>query len=626
MTDDAAADHGADSALDTRAFAGPGWTRDDVLAESGRVRVRHRRRKRVVRRRVLLGGGVLAVALIASVAWLLYSGLRARTELDAVRASVDAMRAHISAGDLGAARADADSIRTHAAAAHDLTTGPLWASAAAIPLIGDPFATTRAVTSSVHSIAVDALPALIDASRTLSPSTLRGPDGRFDVSAISAVAPPLHHADVAMNAALTTINRSSGSTWLGAVNSARDTLLSRLTQLTHSVHSASIAASVLPPLLGADGPRSYIVTFQNEAELRGTGGLPGAFAILHADNGKLSFDRFESDTELCCVQSGLDLGHEFDVLWSGGPAGLYANSNESPHFPYAARIWTAMWQRKTGQRLDGAITLDPTTLGYLLAVTGPATLPNGQQVTADNVVSLTQQEAYDRFGARNDARKQYLLEIARAVANRLLASSADPTALVQAAGQAVSQYRLLVWARDPTIENQLAPLPISGSVPPVADPYAGLAIVNTLASKMDYYLHASLRWQSSGCGQFRDVTVTMTFHNSAPSGLPPYVTGHIGEPGFPTALGTDRFTVYYYGSTDAALVRATQGGSAVSPYTGYERGHPVYQLGVTLARGGTQTIVLHLNEPAGTGAPTLRMQPMVNPVTTHVVSAPGCSS
>ena len=131
---------------------------------------------------------------------------------------------------------------------------------------------------------------------------------------------------------------------------------------------------MLPPLLGADGPRSYMVTFQNEAELRGTGGLPGAFAILHADNGKLSFERFESDSELCCVQSGLDLGHEFDVLWSGGPPALYANSNESPHFPYAARIWTAMWQRKTGQHLDGAITLDPTTLGYLLAVTGPATL------------------------------------------------------------------------------------------------------------------------------------------------------------------------------------------------------------------------------------------------------------
>jgi hypothetical protein len=626
MTDDAAADFGAESALGTQAFDGPGWTRDDALAESGRVRVRHRRPKRVLRRRILLGVGVLALALIASLAWLLYSGLRARTELEAVRTSVDAMRAHISAGDLDAARADADAIRTHASAAHDLTTGPLWASAAAVPLVGDPFATTRAVTSSVHSIAVDALPALINASHSLSPATLRGPDGRFDVSAISAVAAPLHNADAAMNAALSTIDQSSGSTWLGAVNSARDSLLSRLTQLTQSVHSASVAASVLPPLLGAHGPRSYMVTFQNEAELRGTGGLPGAFAILRADNGKLSFKRFESDSELCCVQSGLNLGHEFDVLWSGGPSQLYANSNESPHFPYAAQIWTAMWQRKTGQRLDGAITLDPTTLGYLLAVTGPATLPDGQRVSADNVVSLTQQQVYSRFGVKNVARKQYLLAIARAVANQLLTTSADPTALVQAAGRAVSEYRLLVWARDPSIENQLAPLPISGAVPPQAAPYAGIAIVNTLASKMDYYLHASLRWQSSGCGQFRDVTATMTFHNSAPKGLPPYVTGHIGQPGFPTTLGTDRFTVYYYGSTDAALLRATQSGATVNPYTGYERGHPVYQLGVTLTRGATQTIVLHLSEPAGAGAPVLRMQPMVNPVSTQVVFDTGCSS
>ena len=63
MTDDAAADDGADSALGTQAFDGPGWTRDDALAESGRVRVRHRRPKRVLRRRILLGVGVLALAI-----------------------------------------------------------------------------------------------------------------------------------------------------------------------------------------------------------------------------------------------------------------------------------------------------------------------------------------------------------------------------------------------------------------------------------------------------------------------------------------------------------------------------------------------------------------------------------
>src|SRR6478609_1959765 len=99
MTDDAAAEHGADSALGTRAFDGPGWTREDTLSASGRVRVRRRRRKRVARRRMLIGLGVAAFALLVAVAWLLYSGFRARTELEATRVAVHRLRVDISAGD-----------------------------------------------------------------------------------------------------------------------------------------------------------------------------------------------------------------------------------------------------------------------------------------------------------------------------------------------------------------------------------------------------------------------------------------------------------------------------------------------------------------------------------------------
>lgn len=615
-----------DAALDPRAFDGPDWTRDATIAAGGRVRVRRRKRVSRWRRRMLLGAGVLAVLVVGALAWLLYTGLQARTELQAVRAEVHALRSDIAAGDLGAARSDALSVRAHADKAHDLTTGPLWAGAAAVPYLGDPLDTTRAVTSSVHTIATSALPALIDASHRLSPSTVRRPDGSFDLGAVSAVAPSLRTAAAVMDGAVHAIRSASDATWLGQVNSARDDLLTQLTQLTGSVHSASLAAEVLPPMLGADGPRNYIVTFQNEAELRGLGGLPGAFAILRADRGRLSFVRFESDTAFGGISANINLGHEYDVLWPGGPAALYVNSTESPHFPYAARIWASMWQRKTGQRLDGAITLDPTALSYLLAVTGPATLPDHTVVSAGNVVALTQQQIYRRFAANNVARKKFLLQIARAVGAKLVAGNADPTSLVKAAARAAGEYRLLVWARDPAVESRLAGLPLSGVEPALATPYAGLAMVNTLGSKLDYYLHASFDWRRTGCGQIRDVTATVTLRNAAPShGLPAYVLGDTGQPGFPKAHGTERLRLYYVASPSAQLDSVTLDGKPLDSLTGFERAHAVYAVNVTIPAGATQTIAFRLQEPAGTGAPTLRMQPMVNPVQVHVADT-GCGS
>ncbi|TFB67457.1 DUF4012 domain-containing protein [Cryobacterium sp. Hz9] len=47
------------------------------------------------------------------------------------------------------------------------------------------------------------------------------------------------------------------------------------------------AVQLLPAMLGADGQRSYLLLFQNNPEVRATGGLPGAFAEISTENVKL---------------------------------------------------------------------------------------------------------------------------------------------------------------------------------------------------------------------------------------------------------------------------------------------------------------------------------------------------
>ena len=57
--------------------------------------------------------------------------------------------------------------------------------------------------------------------------------------------------------------------------------------------------------------------------------------------------------------------------------------------------------------------MDPTALGYLLDVTGPATLPDKTQVGRANAVALTQCTSYAQFpgtaGADVARRRAYLL-------------------------------------------------------------------------------------------------------------------------------------------------------------------------------------------------------------------------
>jgi hypothetical protein len=54
---------------------------------------------------------------------------------------------------------------------------------------------------------------------------------------------------------------------------------------------------------------------------------------------------------------------------------------------------------------------------------------------------------------------------------------------------------------------------------------------------------------------------------------------------------------------------------------GVEHGHPVYTVDLELPRGTSRTIVIHLSEPAGTGAPIVLRQPLVRPLSVTLEDA-----
>jgi hypothetical protein len=285
-----------------------------------------------------------------------------------------------------------------------------------------------------------------------------------------------------------------------------------------------------------------------------------------------------------------------------------------------------MWKKYSGQNLDGVIAVDPTALGYLLAVTGPATLPDNTQISGDNAVALTQATSYAKFPGTSPGevaqRKAYQLEVASAASKKILGARGEPAALLRAAGRAAGERRILVWSADPAIQADLAQTTAAGIIPTTTAPYVGLSIVNDGGNKLDYYLDRSLTWQATGCGPTRHTTVSITLTNNAPpSGLPPEVTGRLDTPTYPVKVGDNRLAVSYLATQGALLQSVTVSGRPGTGRIGAERGHPVYVIDVELPRGTSRTIVLHLNEPATAGPPIVLRQPLVRPLTVTLKDA-----
>lgn len=578
----------------------------------------------------------VAAAWIGVTGWLAHNELlAARDDLKALRESVaTAAEPRPTAAVAAGAPAESQQERlmrsaaAHTARAHHLTTGPAWYTAARLPFIGGPFEAVRGIAQASDSLTADVLQPLVQAVPRLSAGAHAGGVPHV-LSELESEAPTFTRAARAAGGVRDDAHRLPSSTWLPAADRGRAELLYQLDRLVPRTQDAAVAARVVPTMLGTHGARRYFLSFQNTAEARGTGGIPGAFAVLRADRGHLSFERFGNDNEMDGVHADVNLGAEFaDRYGNNEPGAVWQNSNMSPHFPFAARIWTAYWHAHTGQRLDGAIAIDPGTLGLLLRATGPARMPDGTELTADNAVDLTERAAYATYPDVVE-RKAFFVDAARAAAERLMNATDDPhllPAILSAVHDVQREDRMQVWSAHATEERILASRSFGGVLPDTSGPFAGLVVNNAAGSKLDYYLDRSLVWAPGACtGTGRSVTATVTLTNQAPTtDLPHYVTQRVDVPPYRTRPGDNRLLVSYYAGEGARLTRATLDGRRVKLIPGMERGHPVYTLDLELPRQSSRTLVLHLREPQADRPPTILRQALVTPLRATVKQATPC--
>lgn len=551
----------------------------------------------------------------------------ARATLDAARADVTATKAALVNGKPALARRLAHRLQQRADSAHDRTSGPAWWVAAQIPWLGGPVASVRDLTGAVDYLAAHALVPAVRAGTEMSPDAVLTGPGRLDLTRITAAGPLLTAAATAVDRVQRHLAAGPADTWLPAIDSKRADLLDQVRTLSTTLHDGATAAALLPPMLGANGPRHYFVAFENEAEARGLGGLPGSFGILAADHGRLHFTRFGADTDIT-APADVHLGRAFDVRYGQTfhATSVFVNSTASPHFPYAAQIWMSAWENTAHQHLDGAIATDPTALGYLLGATGPVTLADGQRLDAANTVQVLENGIYAKFpdltGNAVAERKTYLTAAARTIAEHITDHAGDnPHGVLDALRRAVDERRLLVYSARPDEQRPLSGTKLAGLVSDTTAPYAGVVINNAAGSKLDYYLDRSVTYQRSTCAATTS-TVTVRLHNTAPaSGLPPYVTIAVGPARGPLGQNYDLVSLYVTHGADVTSVRVD--GRKAFIVQDSERGHPVISLPVKMPPGATRTITYRVREPAATGPVVVPVQPLVRPMNV-TIRGPQC--
>lgn len=594
------------------------------------------RRKRRRRRRIvgwsMIGAGCL---LLVAGGWVTFRAYQAYSNLDAAASRVQQLQDQLGGDDAGvgpidevAARQTIADLQANATAARDAVNDPLYRLASALPLVGPNLSAVGTVGGTVDSLAQDVMPPLLDVATTLRPENLTPKDGVIPLAPIQQISPTLQSADAAIDQALIEIGSVDRSALVQPVADAVTRLGDKLVQAASITDPAARIARLAPAMLGADGPRTWLVVFQNPAEPRATGGIFGSFAVVKADQGKIEIvDQGASSRVIGEFDEPVSELTSAEIDAFSDKLGLFPQDvNLTPDYERAAQLFTDMFTARTGATVDGVVALDPVVLSYALKGSPAIDVGNGVTLDSGDLVEALLSRAYAQFD-RNDqaARDEFLAAATGEIFSTVMNGGADNQAVIDGLRRGAREHRVLIQSDTPTEQADLNGTDLAGPLDGVSptSPSIGVFLNDATAAKLGYYLEPSVAVTDGECRSDgrRLLTVSVTLASNAPSNetpLPGYVVGD-------SALGARHgvlTNVVVSAPFGGGIVAAQQSGRPVGFIRGEDQSRELATVAIELLPGESKTVDFQVLSPVGPPAtdvaPRLVTTPLVSPWTSSV--------
>ncbi|GAB5077197.1 DUF4012 domain-containing protein [Arthrobacter sp. AD-310] len=577
---------------------------------------------------VLLTTGALVLLIVVGVIWVGLRAVSVKSDLSAAMQAVPVVKTHLARNESVEAAAAVESITARTAAARASVEDPVWTLASVVPFVGSNLAAVAEVARSADDVSRLGLAPLVGVFETLDWNALLPSENGSNLQPLKAAAPKVSSAAEAVRLSADRLREIDETRLLPQVAQPLVEAREQLQSVEGTLSAASDAAAVLPGMLGSDSPRSFLLMIQNNAEARASGGIPGALAILEFDGGKLSLETQSSASDFGTMNPALPVDGEQQQIYTSRLGKYMQDVNLTPDFPTAASTAQAMWERRTGQRVDGVISIDPVALSYLLDATGPVNLNLGEirvnesaglpaRLSSENVVQTLLSDVYSKIESPH-LQDLYFASVAQQVFAALSNEKTNATGLIEGIIRSANEGRALVWSATPQEQLVISSYKLSGSISgPSTEPGEfGVYFNDGTGAKMDYYMKRSVQLIKE-CAEdgYEQVTVRVISTNLAPKDagavLPNYVTAG-GAYGVPP--GSVQTNIVAYGPIQSMVetVRLEGQRSAFAPYMHSNR--PVGVIALQVAPGETKTVDFAFSKIVQHTEPNLVVTPTVQDV------------
>jgi len=246
---------------------------------------------------------------------------------------------------------------------------------------------------------------------------------------------------------------------------------------------------VLYDVLGFSGSKSYLLVFQNNQELRPTGGFIGSVALVGFDHGTIS-------------QLTVPKGGSYDIsgqvkekfkapkpLQAVNPYFSFQDANWFADFPTSAQKILELYYDAGNERVDGIIAFTPDVLLSLLELTGPIDLQatSGVTVDKDNFLRVTRESIEAQKEQQSTEPKKIIADMMPKLLEKAVGlPSEKQLQFISILDSSIQQKDFLMYAEEPVLQKKIFDAGFSGALAQFSsDDYLALVTTNIGGGKTD---------------------------------------------------------------------------------------------------------------------------------------------
>ena len=293
-------------------------------------------------------------------------------------------------------------------------------------------------------------------------------------------------------------------------------LKEKLPEIKSFVSGFTKNSEIFTDVLGGNGPRKYLFLFQNNQEMRATGGFIGSYGVLDIFNGRVKnffIDGiFNPDGQLKEKVIPPAPIQKISAAWS------LHDSNWFPDFPVSAEKAIWFYEKTGGPTVDGVITLTPNIMQKLLEVTGPIDLPDyGLTIDSGNFLEKIQEEVEVNYDKELNQPKKVLADLAPILLDKIFNATniSDMTKALNILMASLNEKQILIYSKNYDVEKMISSLGWSGEVLGAQKDYLSVVNSNINGYKTDGVIDESISHlaEIQSDGSIID-TVTITRHHN----------------------------------------------------------------------------------------------------------------